>query len=914
MGGEDQEQAVTYKKGGDYAEPKGFDIKRIENTLAKVIVFLGYAWFAVFLLFTNTSWAPRTPGGKNDLRYGDAITTPMQKLICPVDKYGKNNVSYCTWYYPAMLSFTFVCFFIRKVNFRPSKPSFRLAGDMDFKMFTWIAAGIPLTVYFSFYMYQKWPVDENWGTNDPGTNMMDMAGTWANRLGYVAIYCLTFFMIPATRHGPVLSVLGWHPYHACTIHMWLGWGSFWFSWLHFIFYIAKYASPYYPNARNDLCNDGEGMPGWRWVFPSSACFTYNKKPEYEWFNPETNETEMIIDPCLGDCGKQINGFYGTVAIFFMTCLAVTSMQVFRRYKYTVFYFTHIICAPIFLAFVMMHWKYIYYFMMPSGLYYFATQGPFIVQHSRKTINNYGLKVRGVMDIPTRQTPKGQKEPPPPPQRSIWARIFYPQAIDWLDEQLNKSGPQATSIEHCVCFDFEVTEEGFEQFYPGMYGNIWCPDISMKSHPFSVTHVPGQTDQLRIIFRVFGKWTDLLARSLIQLPQPGYQQERLPIPKIMMDGWHGPDHLVASALDHDKVNIVTAGIGITAFLSMFTEMIEVLCFRADGMFVKLDEIEGVPLTKEFVLHWSCRDENLIKYITDEYFQPLIEESETYGGCSEDYNGVRCIIHIHRTGEAGAKTLNPNSLWKSFREKTERGLREIDYGLLGTFGTPWVPYRFSFGKWTTFKEHIPSAMMFAICIWTSYAGAQQLNFWIYGNPFQLADQLRNFIRWFFYIPIIGIPFIIGWVGHIMMDWFGNVESSKRNSEMEAKGTHKTVADDKDEVLAEPDHSIGRSLIGDGGRVGPNGEFVEEDAPEGEVVVFESNMIQLLSTSGRPNIDAEFEADRQAGYENIAVYMCGPEKMIEGCKTAAGTLSCNMGCERLQNFTKGNKFAFYEERFEW
>jgi hypothetical protein len=89
--------------------------------------------------------------------------------------------------------------------------------------------------------------------------------------------------------------------------------------------------------------------------------------------------------------------------------------------------------------------------------------------------------------------------------------------------------------------------------------------------------------------------DLLARSLIQLPCPGHQQEFLLIPKIMMDGWHGPNHLISSAFDHDKINI-----GITAFLSMFTVLIEILCFDEDGMFIKKDEIKGVPLTKEFTL--------------------------------------------------------------------------------------------------------------------------------------------------------------------------------------------------------------------------------------------------------------------------------------------------------------------------
>jgi len=50
------------------------------------------------------------------------------------------------------------------------------------------------------------------------------------------------------------------------------------------------------------------------------------------------------------------------------------------------------------------------------------------------------------------------------------------------------------------------------------------------------------------------------------------------------------------------------------------------------FIKMVEIEGVPLTQVFALHWTCRDENLIKYVhlTDEYFQPLSETSTRKGG--------------------------------------------------------------------------------------------------------------------------------------------------------------------------------------------------------------------------------------------------------------------------------------------
>ena len=123
--------------------------------------------------------------------------------------------------------------------------------------------------------------------------------------------------------------------------------------------------------------------------------------------------------------------------------------------------------------------------------------------------------------------------------------------------------------------------------------------------------------------------------------------------------------------------------------------------------------------------------------------------------------------------------------------ERGVREkIDYSLLGTFGTPWIQYHFSFGKWTTFKQPVPSVMMFTTCIGTGWVGAQQLSFCIYGNPFSLPIQLDYFLRPLFYLPIVARPFIIGWIGHVMMDWSVNVESSDKIKEQGAKGVSENM----------------------------------------------------------------------------------------------------------------------------
>jgi len=924
--------------GGKFAKKftygsAGVDINRILNATAVWSIIIFWLWTCIYwmLQYVPMPLSLSEPGSKaNEYQYTNVVIDNIKVAMCPSSLHGGSVSSYCVWYFPAFICFTIVALLVRLKKFRPHKQTL-LSGDMDFVLFSWVAIFIPLIIFFGFYMYKKWPTRDE-GMSDAAW-IADQAGTWANRVGFVGFWPLTFFMIPATRHGPLLAALGWHPYHACTIHMFCGWFSYWASMIHFLCYIIKYGAGEYPASRETAHFElTGGWKGYQFIFPPAMCFSWNGQDGGQ-VNFTTGEILLDDDsynpkPPLGysDCGKMLSGFYGTIAITFMTILVLTSMKVLRRYRYQLFYFSHIICGPFFILFVSMHWSLTYEYFWPSLFYYFATQAPYLLQHSRSTINNYGLKITGVMDIPCRQTPKPkpgdeEKVAPPPVEQSLISKIFSPAPMDWLDEQVNRVGPQAKSIEHCVGFDFAVTREGFEQFYPGMYGNIWCPDASMKSHPFSVTHVPGETDQLRIIFRVFGKWTDLLARSLIQLPCPGHQQEFLPIPKIMMDGWHGPNHLVGSTFDHDKTIIVTAGIGITAFLSMFTEMIEILCFNEDGMFIKMNDIQGVPLTKEFSLHWMCRDENLIKYITDEYFEPLMEKATRKGGDDANYQGVRCHIHIHRTGPAGQKTINPSSLWKSFRDKTERGVTEIEYGLLGTFGVPWSPYRFSFGRWDNLWQHIPSILMFCSILWCSYFFTQRVHLWLNYNAFDLPQALKYFVRITDFIPTIFISFVLGWAGHVLMDWTENVKVKKSRSEYMAKNTNKTLAYEIDDLSDDVgDGNINKSLITSGGEADTSDDthVVAEQAVQKSVRGAgcnhdQPNMISFDSTAGRPDFDELLEIDDSDRHDSTGIYLCGPEVMIENCKKAA-SMGCQLAAERLQMCIGGNKFVFYEEKFEW
>ena len=176
-------------------------------------------------------------------------------------------------------------------------------------------------------MYKKWPLREDMTDQE---FLADIFGTFANRIGFVSVWCLTFFMIPATRHGPVLAVLGWHPYHAMTVHMWCGWAAIATAYLHTFFYILKYSV-------GDYNKQAPGQHGWNYFFPPPMCFV----PSH--YSEGTNEDGTPMPPeGYKHCEKMLAGFFGTISLSFLTVLAICSMKFIRRNQYTVFYFAHIL--------------------------------------------------------------------------------------------------------------------------------------------------------------------------------------------------------------------------------------------------------------------------------------------------------------------------------------------------------------------------------------------------------------------------------------------------------------------------------------------------------------------------------------------------------------------------------------------
>jgi hypothetical protein len=138
-------------------------------------------------------------------------------------------------------------------------------------------------------------------------------------------------MISATQHGPVLAVLGWHPYHAITIHMWCGWGTIATSYLHAFFYILKYSF-------SDYHKQAPGQQGWNYFFPLPMCFA---ALHYS-YGTDTMIGILMLPENYDNCGYMPAEFLGTMALSFLTVLAIFSVKFIRRNKYNVFYLAHIL--------------------------------------------------------------------------------------------------------------------------------------------------------------------------------------------------------------------------------------------------------------------------------------------------------------------------------------------------------------------------------------------------------------------------------------------------------------------------------------------------------------------------------------------------------------------------------------------
>ena len=112
------------------------------------------------------------------------------------------------------------------------------------------------------------------------------------------------------------------------------------------------------------------------------------------------------------------------------------------------------------------------------------------------------------------------------------------------------------------------------------------------------------------------------------------------PIVLLDGFYSGADRVDEALQHDCVTIAAGGVAITPFLSMLPLLLSRLGAR--------DQEEEVPSLKRVAVHWSCREQELIRFVNQNYLASILSMARNVA--SSSLPDFQFVLHIHHTGKS------------------------------------------------------------------------------------------------------------------------------------------------------------------------------------------------------------------------------------------------------------------------
>lgn len=542
-------------------------------------------------------------------------------------------------------------------------------GDLDFRQFSILFLVIPSTIYVFSSIHRHLH----------GKTTTELTADYylmeiGNSFGMLACVALSWFLIPVARQSPILNALGWGSNQAIQLHIWSGRIVFVGVVIHGVLHTCRWKFV-----------SGESVV--QMLFPPSSCWQQS--------NYVNNETATVCNDPESDCDcyDHFRNLTGFLVSIFMVVIGITSLNYVRRNHYNIFYKAHVLAAPFFLLFTMMHWNRATLYIAPSLLYYMASSAPVLVESSSSYL-------KGISNN----------------SNNTHTRIVSVRAI-------------ASGQRPCVSITFEATPATMQRYHAGQYAELSYKTVvstgstgSSISHPFTINRVPSQPNQLRIIFRLMGSFTNELAHLFMQKsPKEEYE-----LPKLKLDGFHGSSTRCSQVLQHDVAILVAGGIGITPFLSMIYGVIHTLHQQHRQQNDKVQTI-----TQEVWLHWICRDTKLIEYVQEEYFDPLLELVNDNSSTGKFKMG----IIVHRTGRSEGQysdidktyeqTVFPNCmLYPSDNNAHDDSMTTLNLVSNGdnnrnTQGIPFSSSKFAAGSQASIAENIIPFLSFGLIAWFGLA---------------------------------------------------------------------------------------------------------------------------------------------------------------------------------------------------
>ena len=333
-------------------------------------------------------------------------------------------------------------------------------------------------------------------------------------------------------------------------------------------------------------------------------------------------------------------FVNVLGLFCGTCFVVlilTSLWWVRRNFYRVFYLSHIVCSICLMFGLVMHYNKMIWYLSPSLVYYFAIRITILVE-SILSRRNGGIKILQAIEIP------------------------------------DSRGCVLVQVQ-AKCESGRIDSYDLLEHTCGTYTRIKVPGISSIWHPFTAFAKYNDDPSLYFLFRSIGRFTTELKDELTSKSSDAY-------PLLLMDHLNKGVNQIDQAIQHESILIFAGGVGIVSYLSLI-QYLQLVNSSKECRSTKL---------KNVIVHWSCRDEGLIRYISREFLQ------------LSSTSAIAFEIHMHHT--------NMNTLQDT--QEIEANADEFKDNQMKSQGTEFFVQKE--------KKSISFSFMYAIFLFGSFEAVQ------------------------------------------------------------------------------------------------------------------------------------------------------------------------------------------------